>query len=260
CIATNYYETFNLPHVRLVDLRREPIRTITETGIDTSTRSFAFDAIGFRTGFDAMTGPIVAVDVRGRNGESLTGKWAEGPKTYLGLMTTGFPNFFMITGPGSPSVLLNMVVSIEQHVDWVGACLVHMREQRLDVVEPTALAEAGWGQHVNDCGDITLFPRANSWYMGANIPGKARVFLPYVGGVDRYRKACDEVVKRNYLGCAFDGPGGARCNDGVVSRLQLDCAVLLEVIEELKLPAMETLSVANARAGLAAMGAERPPG
>ena len=260
CIDTNYYETFNLPHVRLVDLRREPIRTITETGIDTSTRSFAFDAIVFATGFDALTGPIVAVDVRGRNGESLAAKWAEGPKTYLGLVTTGFPNFFMITGPGSPSVLSNMVVSIEQHVDWVGACLDHMRAERLDVVEPTPVAEAGWLQHVNDCADITLYPTANSWYMGANVPGKPRVFLPYVGGVDRYRKTCDAVVRRDYLGFTFDGAGGRRCTDGVVNRLQLDVWTILDLIQELGLPPMETLSVDRARAFSVVMATDRPPG
>src|SRR5262249_5272403 len=228
CLDTNYYETFNLPHVRLVDLRREPIRTMTENGIETASRSFALDAIVFATGFDAMTGPIVAVDIRGRNGVPLAKKWADGPKTYLGVMMTGFPNLFTITGPGSPSVLSNMVVSIEQHVEWVGACLAHMRAERLDVIEPTPLAEAGWVQHVNDCADITLYPRADSWYMGANVPGKPRVFLPYVGGVDRYRRTCDEVVRGDYLGFAFTGRGGVMCHDGVVNRLQLDVSSVLE--------------------------------
>src|SRR5262245_23242253 len=260
CIDTNYFETFNLPHVGLVDLRKEPIRTITETGIDTVSRSFAFDAIVFATGFDAMTGPIVAVDVRGRNGRSLAAKWAEGPKTYLGLTTTGFPNFFMITGPGSPSVLSNMVVSIEQHVDWVGECLAHMRAEHLDVVEPTPVAEAGWVQHVNDCADITLYPTASSWYMGANVPGKPRVFLPYVGGVDRYRKTCDEVIRRDYLGFTFDGAAGRRCHDGVVNRLQLDVWTMLDLFQELGLPPLETLSPADARAFVVAMAADRPPG
>jgi cation diffusion facilitator CzcD-associated flavoprotein CzcO/acetyl esterase/lipase len=260
CLDTDYYETYNLPHVRLVDLRKDPIRTITEKGIDTASRSFEFDAIVFATGFDAMTGAIVAVDITGRDGVALADKWADGPKTYLGLTTTGFPNFFTITGPGSPSVLSNMAVSIEQHADWVGRCLVHMREQRLDVIEPTPTAEAGWVQHVNDCGDITLYPRANSWYMGANVPGKPRVFLPYVGGVDRYRKTCDEVVSRDYLGFAFDGPGGARCHDGVVSRLQLDVAMVLELMADLGLPAIDRMPVDDARALLVAMAADRPPG
>jgi cation diffusion facilitator CzcD-associated flavoprotein CzcO/acetyl esterase/lipase len=260
CLDTDYYETFNLPHVRLVDLRADPIRTITEHGIDTKSKSFAFDAIVFATGFDAMTGPIVAVDVTGRDGLSLARKWAEGPRTYLGLMTTGFPNFFTITGPGSPSVLSNMVVSIEQHVDWIAACLTRMREERLDVIEPTPVAEAGWVQHVNDCADITLYPRAESWYMGANVPGKPRVFLPYVGGVDRYRRTCNDVVRGGYLGFAFDGPGGARCNDGVVNRLQLDVDFVLELTAAFGVPPIDTLSVADARGLMKAMEATRPPG
>ena len=131
----------------------------------------------------------------GRDGLSLEDKWADGPKTYLGLTVAGFPNLFTITGPGSPSVLSNMVVSIEQHVDWICDCLDHLRSEGLDVIEPTETAEAGWVQHVNDFGDITLYPKANSWYMGANVPGKPRVFLPYVGGVDTYRTICDEVVE-----------------------------------------------------------------
>jgi cation diffusion facilitator CzcD-associated flavoprotein CzcO/acetyl esterase/lipase len=260
CLDTRYYETFNRPNVRLVDVRKDPIETITERGIDTAARSYDFDALVFATGFDALTGPIVAVDIRGRDGRSLAEKWIDGPKTYLGLMTTGFPNFFLITGPGSPSVLSNMVVSIEQHVDWIAACLEHMRVERLDVVEPTSVAEAGWVQHVNDCADITLYPTADSWYMGANVPGKPRVFLPYVGGVDRYRKTCDEVVRRAYLGLAFDGPGGARCVDGVVNRLQLDVWTILDLVGELGLPRIETLSVPEARAAFAAMAIGRPPG
>jgi cation diffusion facilitator CzcD-associated flavoprotein CzcO/acetyl esterase/lipase len=260
CLDTNYYETFNSPHVRLVDLRKEPIRTITERGIETRSRSFEFDAIVLATGFDAMTGALVSLDIGGRSGVALRDKWADGPKTYLGIMTTGFPNFFIVTGPGSPSVLSNMTVSIEQHVDWVSACLVHMRDERLDVIEPTPVAEAGWVQHVNDCADITLFPRAKSWYMGANVPGKPRVFLPYVGGVERYRKACDEVVRRGYLGFAFDGPGGARRNDGVVNRLQLDVSVVLDLIASLGLPSLDTMSVEDARATMAAMAASSPPG
>jgi acetyl esterase/lipase len=260
CIDTRYFETFNLPHVQLVDLRREPIATVTETGIDTVSRSFEFDVIVYATGFDAMTGAIVAVDVAGRDGLALKQKWDHGPRTYLGLMTTGFPNFFTITGPGSPSVLSNMVVSIEQHVDWIRDCLVRMREEHLDTIEPTQTAEDAWVQHVNDCADITLLPRANSWYMGANVPGKPRVFLPYIGGVDRYRKVCDDVVARGWLGFAFDGRDGRCCNDGVVRRLQPDAEIFLELLQELGAPRIETLSVADARAYGAASNAMRPPG
>ncbi len=260
CIDTDYYETFNRPNVHLVDLRRDPIETITETGVATRSRTFDVDAIVFATGFDAMTGPLVAVDVAGRGGETLKHKWASGPRTYLGLMTTGFPNFFMITGPGSPSVLSNMVVSIEQHVDLIAACIEHMRAERLDMVEPTPTAEDGWVQHVNDAADITLYPRAASWYMGANVPGKPRVFLPYVGGVDRYRKITDEIVRDEWLGFAFDGPGGRRCHDGVAHQLQLDVAMVLELLDELKLPPLETLTVPDARARMQALDRDRPPG
>jgi cation diffusion facilitator CzcD-associated flavoprotein CzcO/acetyl esterase/lipase len=260
CIDTDYFETFNLPHVRLVDLRREPIKSVTEKGIDTVSRSFEFDVIVYATGFDAMTGAIVAVDVTGRDGLSLKQKWDHGPRTYLGLMTTGFPNFFTVTGPGSPSVLSNMVVSIEQHVDWIRDCLVKMRAEHLDTIEPTQTAEDAWVQHVNDCADITLLPRADSWYMGANVPGKPRVFLPYIGGVDRYRKVCEDVVARGYLGFAFDGAGGRRCNDGVVRRLQPDAQIFLELLAELGAPRIETLSVAAARKFAASTTVGRPPG
>jgi cation diffusion facilitator CzcD-associated flavoprotein CzcO/acetyl esterase/lipase len=260
CLDTNYYATFNRPNVRLVDLRETPITTITETGIDTSAESFEFDAIVLATGFDAMTGAIVAVDITGRDGLALADKWSAGPTTYLGLTTVGFPNLFMLTGPGSPSVLSNMTVSIEQHVDWVSDCLGYMRDEGFTAVEPTPVAEAGWVQHVNDCADITLFPTANSWYMGANVPNKPRVFLPYIGGVGPYRKACDDVASRDYLGFAFDGPNGARCSDGVIRRVQPDVQMVLDVVAQLDLPPMEKMSVEEARAFSVAMAAQRPPG
>jgi cation diffusion facilitator CzcD-associated flavoprotein CzcO/acetyl esterase/lipase len=260
CIDTHYFETYNLPHVHLVDLREEPFVSITERGIDTTLRSFDFDVIVFATGFDAMTGAIVAVDIEGRDGLTLKHKWSGGPLTYLGLSTVGFPNLFLITGPGSPSVLSNMAVSIEQHVDWVSDCVAHMRRAGFDVIEATPTAEAAWVQHVNDCADITLAPRANSWYMGANVPGKPRVFLPYVGGVDRYRRACDDVVAQDYLGFVFKGARGISCNDGMIRRLQPDVAILLETIRGLGLPPIETLSVADARNLVIMMGATRPPG
>jgi cation diffusion facilitator CzcD-associated flavoprotein CzcO/acetyl esterase/lipase len=260
CLDTGYFETFNLPHVRLVDLRKQPIVSITEDGIETADESFGFDAIVYATGFDAMTGPLVAVDVAGRDGVSLKEKWAAGPSTYLGLMTTGFPNFFMLTGPGSPSVLSNMAVSIEQHVDWVAGCLKDMSEDGFETIEPTDLAESGWNQHVQDCGAITLHPTANSWYMGANVPGKPRVFLPYIGGVDAYRQACDDVVEQGYLGFSLTGPAGAQCRDGVIRRMQPDVAVVLQLMTAMGLPPMDTLSADDARALLAAIEQARPPG
>jgi cation diffusion facilitator CzcD-associated flavoprotein CzcO/acetyl esterase/lipase len=260
CLDSGYFQTFNLPHVRLVNIREHPIASVTETGIDTVDESFEFDAIVFATGFDAMTGAIVAVDIRGRDGVTLKDKWAEGPKTYLGLTISGFPNLFTITGPGSPSVLSNMVVSIEQHVDWISDTIDRLRSERLERIEPTPTAEAGWVQHVNDFGDITLFPKANSWYLGANVPGKPRVFLPYIGGVGTYRIICDEVVANDYLGFELDGPGGHRVNDGVVRRVQPDVAIVLDLMASLDLPPIESMSAADARAFMDASSAARPPG
>jgi cation diffusion facilitator CzcD-associated flavoprotein CzcO/acetyl esterase/lipase len=260
CLDTNYYATYNLPHVRLVNVRKHPIRQVTETGIDTADESFALDAIVFATGFDAVTGAITAVDIRGRSDVALKDKWTNGPQTYLGLTTAGFPNLFFITGPGSPSVLTNMVVSIEQHADWVLDCLGHLSGSGFDAIEPTETAEAGWTQHVNDCADITLFPAADSWYMGANVPGKPRVFLPYCAGLDFYRASCDEVVARDYLGFRLCGPDGSQCNDGVVRRLQPDIEMILNEMAALNSPPIESMPVDDARAFYAQMIAPLPPG
>ncbi len=264
CVDTDYYATYNRDNVRLVDLRETPIETITERGIDIAgtggTEHLEFDDIVFAVGFDAMTGPIVSVDIEGRNGVSLKEKWADGPQTYLGLTSVGFPNLFMITGPGSPSVLSNMVVSIEQHVEWVTETIERMRKDGFTTIEPTPTAEAGWGQHVNDCADITLFPQAASWYMGANVPGKPRVFLPYVGGVDNYRDTCDRVTAEGFLGFRLVGDDGEQCNDGVVNRLQHDVATMLKLMAELELPPIETLGAAGAREFMAATNVMRPPG
>ncbi len=260
CLDSGYYQTFNLPHVRLVDLRSDPITSITETGIATANASFDVDVIVYAVGFDAMTGPIVAVDIRGRDGLELATKWEGGPQTYLGLTVEGFPNFWAITGPGSPSVLSNMMVSIEQHVELIADVLADLRDEGTTVIEATETAEAGWGQHVNDCAAITLYSRANSWYMGANVPGKPRVFLPYVGGVDGYRAACDEVRERGYLGFRRSGPGGEQCNDGVVRRLQPDVMMVLQMMAEMNLPSLDSMSPDEAREFMTAGAAQRPPG
>jgi cation diffusion facilitator CzcD-associated flavoprotein CzcO/acetyl esterase/lipase len=257
CLDSDYFAAFNLPHVRL---KHEPISTITESGIDTDTESFSFDAIVYATGFDAMTGAIAAVDITGREGLVLREKWALGPATYLGLMSVGFPNLFTITGPGSPSVLSNMAVSIEQHVEFVTDVIAEMRERGFDTVEPTQLAEAGWDQHVADSAAITLLPQTDSWYMGANVPGKARVFLPYIAGVDRYRAACEELVTQDYLGFSFAGQRGRQCNDGVIRRMQYDVTVFLEVMETLGLPPLETLGASDLRAFMEAAAVANPPG
>ncbi len=260
CVDTGYYETYNRANVRLIDLQAQPITTITETGIEVNGETIDVDAVVFATGFDAMTGAMVSVDITGRNGRSLKEAWASGPMTYLGLMAAGFPNLFMVTGPGSPSVLSNMVVSIEQHVEWITDCLASLRDDEHCSIEPTVAAVDGWVQHVNDFADITLMPKANSWYMGANVSGKARVFLPYVGGVGRYRTVCDEVVERNYLGFTRSGANGTTVNDGVIRQLQPDAMVMLEVMAEMNLPPIESMSPADARAFMSVVAETRPPG
>lgn len=260
CLDTNYYATFNLPHVRLVNLQDQPLLGVTRSGIDTAGESFEFDALVFATGFDAITGAVAAIDIVGRGGLALKDKWSHGPVTYLGLMTEGFPNLFLIAGPQSPSVLSNMAVSIEQHIDFVADSLTYLRDHGFDRIEPTKLAEAGWMQHVDDAASITLFPHANSWYVGANIPGKPRTFMAYAAGVDFYRVACEEVVARDYLGFALSGPAGAQCNDGVVRRLQPDVQMVLDQMALLGLPPLESLPHEQARAFMDEMNLARPPG
>ena len=260
CLDTNYLATYNLPHVRLIDLRKYPIASITEKGIDTVDESLAFDAIVYATGFDAMTGALVAVDVAGRDGVTLEEKWKDGASTYLGLTTTGFPNFFTVTGPGSPSVLCNMAAAIEQHVDWLTDCIAYLDANGFDTIEPTETAETGWTEHVRDCAEITLLPTASSWYMGANVPGKPRMFYVYTGGLQAYRTACDDVVRSGYLGFRLDGPNGAVCNNGIICQLQPDVAMLLSAIEKLNLPPMETMSPDAARVFTTATAARRPAG
>ena len=199
-IDTDYFETYNRENVELVDIRHSPIQEITPRGIRTDDHEFEFDMIVFATGFDAMTGTFFKMDIRGRDGLLLKEKWSEGPKTYLGLQTAGFPNMFMITGPGSPSVLSNMPVSIEQHIDWIADLLQHMRGHDIKSVEAEADAEKAWVVHVNEVAEPTMFMQADSWYLGANIPGKPRVFMPYAGGVGTYRKKCNEVADNGYEG------------------------------------------------------------
>ena len=200
CVDTDYFETFNRPNVRLVSIRDTPIDEITEGGLRIGDEQFAFDTIVLGTGFDAMTGALLGVDLRGREGVSLREKWAAGPRSALGLTVAGFPNLFTVTGPGSPSVLSNMMVSIEQHVDWIADCIGYLRARGIATIEPTLAEEEAWGAHVRAIGDASLYPRAKSWYMGANIPGKPRVLLPYVGGVGAYRARCDAVAERGYEG------------------------------------------------------------
>jgi cyclohexanone monooxygenase len=200
CLDTNYYATYNRDDVTLIDVGSTPIVEITTNGIRTTTDEFELDAIVFATGFDAMTGPLLGPDITGVGGASLRDKWEAGPRTYLGVATAGFPNLFTITGPGSPSVLVNMMVAIEQHVDWVADCITYLRKRGLASIDATLEAEDRWVDHVNEVANLTLFPHANSWYMGANVPGKPRVFMPYIGGLPRYSEICDEVAADDYRG------------------------------------------------------------
>jgi cation diffusion facilitator CzcD-associated flavoprotein CzcO len=200
-IDTDYFETFNRDNVDLVDVRAEPIEAITPAGMQTRAREYPLDIIVFATGFDAMTGPLLRLNIKGRQGRSLAQAWQAGPRNYLGLQVAGFPNLFTVTGPGSPSVLCNMPVAIEQHVDWITACIEHLRSRGLERIEPLPDAVDGWVEEVNAAAKATLLPQAHhSWYLGANVPGKPRVFMPYAGGMAHYRGICDDIARRGYAG------------------------------------------------------------
>lgn len=200
CVDTDYYATYNLPNVELVNLRQTPIEEALPEGVRTAAGVIPLDALVFATGFDAVTGALLAVNIRGRNGRSLQEAWQDGPRSYLGLMVHGFPNLFTVTGPGSPSVLSNMVISIEQHVEFITDLIAHLRGGGAVSVEAETVAQDAWVNHVNEVAQTTLYPTASSWYMGANIPGKPRVFLPYVGGVGPYRQRCQEIASIGYTG------------------------------------------------------------
>jgi cyclohexanone monooxygenase len=200
CVDTDYYATFNRPNVTLVDIKATGIEEILPNAVRAGGKDYEIDTLVLATGFDAMTGSVAKIDIVGREGQTLNEKWAAGPRTYLGLMSEGYPNLFLITGPGSPSVLSNMIVSIEQHVDWIADCIAHMRRHSLDVIEASRDAEDRWVEHVNEVAYKTLYPQANSWYMGANIPGKPRIFMPYIGGVGVYRQICNNIAAKGYEG------------------------------------------------------------
>jgi cation diffusion facilitator CzcD-associated flavoprotein CzcO len=200
CVDTGYFATFNRPNVELVDLHAAPIVGFNAGGIATTARQHDFNAIVLATGFDAMTGAIDRIDIRGVGGRRIRDHWAEGPRTYLGLMIAGFPNMFTITGPGSPSVLTNMINSIEQHVEWIADCLSWLGDRQQASIEATPEAEAAWCRHVAEAVTPTLLPTANSWYMGANVPGKPRMFMPYAGGLNTYTEICNQVAAKGYEG------------------------------------------------------------
>jgi len=198
--AVSYYATFNRDNVTLVNIKETPIEEITPNGISVGGKEYEVDSLVLATGYDAMTGALAAIDIKGVGGETLKNKWHAGATAYLGLMTAEFPNFFVITGPGSPSVLGNVVVSIEQHIDWVAGCLDYLRKNNLHRIEATPKAEKEWADHVNFIANYLLYTKANSWYLGANIPGKPRLFLPYAGGFGAFKKKCDEVAANGYEG------------------------------------------------------------
>ncbi len=202
CVDTGYYETYNRPNVTLVDISSSPIEEITPEGLTAKGETYAFDTIIFATGFDAMTGSLNKIDIRGLAGRTLREKWDGGPRNYLGLGTEGFPNLFTITGPGSPSVLTNMLPSIEQHVEWIANCMGYMRERGFGRIEATLAAEDAWVEHVNAVANRTLYPSCNSWYLGSNVPGKPRVFMPLIG-FPPYAKKCEEVAANGYEGFAL---------------------------------------------------------
>jgi cyclohexanone monooxygenase len=199
-LDTDYYETYNCDHVTLVDIRKKPITEITSKGVRTEEAEYELDAIVFATGFDAMTGAMKEIDIRTDAGLSIQRKWEHGPRTYLGIMMAGFPNLFMVTGPQSPGVKSQMILACEQHVDWIANCLRYLYDHGFAGIVAEAEAEDAWVRHNNEVADRTLYPLANSWYVGANIPGKPRVFMPYVGGVTAYKKKCDEVAAKGYEG------------------------------------------------------------
>lgn len=200
CTDTNYFQTFNRSNVKLVSVRQTPIESIDATGITTTTDHFDVDAIVLATGFDAMTGTLAKIDIIGRNGQKLVDDWDDGPRTYLGLGVDGFPNLFLVSGPGAPAVLANMVLHAEAHVNWIADAIGYLEEHDLDAIEATTDAVDDWVAECNKRADATLFPKANSWYMGANVPGKPRVFMLFIGGFATYLDICADVANAGYKG------------------------------------------------------------
>ncbi|MCK1517706.1 NAD(P)/FAD-dependent oxidoreductase [Bradyrhizobium sp. 190] len=205
CVDTGYFETYNLPHVKLVDVSKTPIERFTADGIEVNGTEYPLDTIVCATGFAAMTGSFDRIAITGRNGWTLADKWRAGPRAYLGVATAGFPNLFTITGPGSPSVLASMIQAIEQHVDWMADCMAHMRDIGAATVEPVQAYEDEWVEHVNEVSNISLRSTCSSWYVGANIPGRPRVFMPYIGGFPIYVQKCNEVMTNGFEGFVMEG-------------------------------------------------------
>jgi cyclohexanone monooxygenase len=200
CLETDYFEAFNRPNVDLVDLRKKPLERVTPTGFVAGGAEYEVDVILLAIGFDAISGAVTEIDVRGRDGRSLKEYWADGTKAALGLQVSGFPNLFLVNGPGSPAVLGNVVAFAEQHVEWITDCLGYLRDHEVATIESTDEFDETWAEHVDELGNLTLYVRAKSWYTGENVPGKPRRFLPYAGGLDRYRDHCAAVAEKGYEG------------------------------------------------------------
>jgi cyclohexanone monooxygenase len=205
CVDTGYFETYNLPHVKLVDVSNTPIERFTARGIEVNGIEYPLDAIVCATGFAAMTGSFEKIRITGRDGLTLAEKWRAGPRAYLGVASAGFPNLFTITGPGSPSVLASMIQAIEQHVDWMADCMAYMRDIGAASVEPIEKYEDEWIEHVNEISKVSLRSTCSSWYVGANIPGRPRVFMPYIGGFPIYVQKCNEVMTNGFEGFVMEG-------------------------------------------------------
>jgi cyclohexanone monooxygenase len=205
CVDTGYFETYNMPHVKLVNVAKTPIERFTAEGIEVDGVAYPLDAVVCATGFAAMTGSFDNIRITGRNGLTLSEKWRAGPRAYLGIAAAGFPNLFMITGPGSPSVLASMIQAIEQHVDWLADCMGHMRDIGATCIEPILKDEDAWVEHVTDVSTVSLRSTCSSWYVGTNIPGRPRVFMPYIGGFPVYVQKCNEVMSGGFEGFVLDG-------------------------------------------------------
>ena len=218
-LDTNYYDTFNRDNVTLVSVRQTPIEHFSPAGIVVDGNEHEFDAIVLATGFDASTGALDRIHIEGIDGQTLKDAWAEGAKSYLGLATPGFPNFFTVTGPGSPAILTNVIGSIEHHVEWIADYLAYMRDEGITRTEATTQAQDQWVSHVAELAAMTLYPKAASWYMGANVPGKPRVFLAYIGGLHNYRDRCEQIAADGYLG--FTHASGAGAQDASDRNTQL---------------------------------------
>jgi cyclohexanone monooxygenase len=199
-VDTDYYETYNRPNVSLVDIKADPLTGFTANRVLTRQHSHEIDTLVLATGFDAMTGALTAIDIRGRSGVSLNAAWRDGAGAYLGIAIAGFPNLFAITGPGSPSVLANVVLAIEQHVEWLSDLLSFARANGILEIEADRGAQEHWMAEIGASANRTLYPQANSWYVGANVPGKPRVFMPYLDGFNMYEAQCRKVAAQGYRG------------------------------------------------------------